>query len=133
MKLASSIPIMSDDGVDFSNAVVDLSDISTNAVDNNVNLTAFPDTWTAPNNTLSVDGNINIKGRDLEERLRTIEQILGLPDRDIELEKKHPHLTEMYNDHVGIIMKNTSKIFELYDKYKKEVEKLKTWEILNKS
>ena len=122
--MTSSIPITPDDGVDYSNAVtIGLSNITTNTVTN-------PYTY---DNSISIDGDVNIKGRDLEERLRTIEQILGLPDRDIELEKKHPHLTEMYNDHVGIIMKNTSKIFELYDKYKKEVEKLKTWEILNKS
>ena len=122
--MTSSIPITPDDGVDYSNAVtIGLSNITTNTVTN-------PYTY---DNSISIDGDVNIKGRDLEERLRTIEQILGLPDRDIELEKKHPHLTEMYNDHVGIIMKNTSKIFELYDKYEKEVEKLKTWEILNKS
>jgi len=124
MLMTSSIPITPDDGVDYSNAVtIGLSNITTNTVTN-------PYTY---DNSISIDGDVNIKGRDLEERLRTIEQILGLPDRDIELEKKHPHLTEMYNDHVDIIMKNTSKIFELYDKYEKEVEKLKTWEILNKS
>jgi len=124
--------IMPDDGVDYSNVVtMDLSDIPTDGAVNITDITiAEPYTY---DNSISIDGDVNIKGRDLEERLRTIEQILGLPDRDIELEKKHPHLTEMYNDHVDIIMKNTSKIFELYDKYEKEVEKLRTWEILNKS
>jgi hypothetical protein len=65
-------------------------------------------------------------GLSLEERLETIEMILGLPKRDTELEEKHPHLKKMYDEHVELckIADHAS------NKYKEETEKLRTFEIL---
>ena len=60
--------------------------------------------------TLDVKGNLVINGRDLEERLRTIEKVLAIPERDVILESKHP------------------KLKELYDEYITALEKYKTWE-----
>ena len=41
---------------------------------------------------LEVKGRMVINGRDLEERLTTIEKVLQIPERDVILEKKHPKL-----------------------------------------
>ena len=75
--------------------------------------------WAVPNNydqvmtvnagekeaTLAVKGNLVINGRDLEERLTTIEKVLDIPERDVELEKKHPKLKKLYNDYITALGK----------------------------
>jgi hypothetical protein len=59
---------------------------------------------------LEVKGRMVINGRDLEERLDTIEKVLQIPERDVILEKKHP------------------KLKKLYDEYIKELSKYRMWE-----
>jgi hypothetical protein len=59
--------------------------------------------------TIEVKGNMVINGRDLEERLNTIEKVLNIPERDVILEDKHP------------------KLKALYEEYMHELEKYKTW------
>ena len=59
---------------------------------------------------LEVKGRMVLNGRDLEERLKTIETVLQIPERDVKLEKKHP------------------KLKKLYDEYIKELGKYRTWE-----
>ena len=49
---------------------------------------------------------------DLEERLRTIERVLTIPERDATLEAKHPRLKK------------------LYDEYMTALEEYRTWERL---
>ena len=44
---------------------------------------------------LEVKGRMVINGRDLEERLETIEKVLQIPERDVILEKKHPKLKKL--------------------------------------
>ena len=61
---------------------------------------------------LEVKGRVVINGRDLEERLTTIEKVLQIPERDVKLEKKHP------------------KLKKLYDEYIKELSKYRMWESL---
>jgi len=60
--------------------------------------------------TLEVKGNVVINGQDLEERLKTIEQVLQIPTRDVIMENKHP------------------KLAKLYKQYMHELEKYRTWE-----
>ena len=84
------------------------------------NGTSFTNTWANPadnvlvakNNPpeLEVKGRVVINGRDLEERLDTIEKVLQIPERDVKLEKKHP------------------KLKKLYDQYIHELEKYRTWD-----
>ena len=62
--------------------------------------------------SLEVKGNLVINGRDLEERLQTIERVLMIPERDIELEKEFP------------------KLKKAYDAYMRELEKYRTWKKL---
>ena len=59
---------------------------------------------------LEVKGRMVLNGRDLEERLDTIEKVLQIPERDAILEKKHP------------------KLKKLYDEYIKELSKYRMWE-----
>jgi len=55
--------------------------------------------------TIEVKGNMVINGRDLEERLNTIEKVLQIPERDVKLEKKHPKLKKLYNDYINALGK----------------------------
>ena len=75
--------------------------------------------WIAPNNydqvltvnagksqsTLEVKGDLVINGRNLEERLNTIEKVLQIPERDVKLEKKHPKLKKLYDEYIQALGK----------------------------
>ena len=55
--------------------------------------------------TIEVKGNMVINGRDLEERLNTIEKVLQIPERDVILEKKHPKLKKLYDEYITALGK----------------------------
>lgn len=55
--------------------------------------------------TLEVKGNVVINGIDLEERLKTIEKLLTIPERDVILEKKHPKLKKLYDEYIAALGK----------------------------
>ena len=54
---------------------------------------------------LEVKGRMVINGRDLEERLDTIEKVLHIPERDVILEKKHPKLKKLYDEYITELSK----------------------------
>ena len=54
---------------------------------------------------LEVKGRMVINGRDLEERLETIEKVLQIPERDVILEKKHPKLKKLYDEYINALGK----------------------------
>jgi len=54
---------------------------------------------------LEVKGKMVINGRDLEERLNTIEKVLHIPERDVILEKKHPKLKKLYDEYINELSK----------------------------
>ena len=54
---------------------------------------------------LEVKGRMVINGVDLEERLKTIEKVLAIPERDVILEAKHPKLKKMYDDYIKELSK----------------------------
>ena len=55
--------------------------------------------------SLEVKGKMVINGRDLEERLDTIEKVLQIPERDVKLEKKHPKLKKLYDEYIHALGK----------------------------
>ena len=55
--------------------------------------------------SLEVKGRMVINGRDLEERLDTIEKVLQIPERDVKLEKKHPKLKKLYDEYIHALAK----------------------------
>ena len=55
--------------------------------------------------TFTVKGNVIINGIDLEERLKTIEKVLCIPERDVILEKKHPKLKKLYDEYINALGK----------------------------
>ena len=55
--------------------------------------------------SLEVKGRMVINGRDLEERLNTIEKVLQIPERDVILEKKHPKLKKLYDEYITALGK----------------------------
>ena len=55
--------------------------------------------------TLEVKGKMVVNGRDLEERLETIEKVLQIPERDVILEKKHPKLKKLYDEYIHALGK----------------------------
>ena len=54
---------------------------------------------------LEVKGRMVLNGRDLEERLNTIEKVLQIPERDVILEKKHPKLKKLYDEYIAALGK----------------------------
>ena len=54
---------------------------------------------------LEVKGRIVLNGQDLEERLKTIEKVLTIPERDVKLEKKHPKLKKLYDEYINALGK----------------------------
>jgi hypothetical protein len=54
---------------------------------------------------LEVKGRMVINGRDLEERLNTIERVLTIPERDVTLEEKHPKLKKLYDEYINELSK----------------------------
>jgi hypothetical protein len=71
--------------------------------------------WTNPSEALRINqtnppsidvkGRMVINGRDLEERLNTIEKVLQIPERDVKLEKKHPKLKKLYDEYIAALGK----------------------------
>jgi hypothetical protein len=55
--------------------------------------------------SLEVKGRMIINGVDLEERLKTIERVLTIPERDVILEKKHPKLKKLYDEYIAALGK----------------------------
>jgi hypothetical protein len=55
--------------------------------------------------SLEVKGRVKINGRDLEDRLDTIEKVLQIPERDVILEKKHPKLKKLYDEYIQALGK----------------------------
>jgi hypothetical protein len=55
--------------------------------------------------SLEVNGSVVINGQDLEERLKTIEYVLGLPERDVTMESKYPSLKKKYDEYVNALAK----------------------------
>jgi len=74
------------------------------------------------------NNDITVNGLSIIERLSILESALGLPERDAELEEKYPHLKDLYYAQVDAIVK----VKEGDTNYTKEMEKLRTFEILNK-
>ena len=58
-----------------------------------------------PTASLEVKGNVVINGVDLEERLKTIEKVLLIPERDVILEQKHPKLKKLYDEYINALGK----------------------------
>ena len=54
---------------------------------------------------LEVKGRMILNGVDLEERLKTIEKVLTIPERDVKLEKKHPKLKKLYDEYINALGK----------------------------
>jgi hypothetical protein len=54
---------------------------------------------------LEVKGRLVLNGLDVEERLKTIERVLTIPERDVILEKKHPKLKKLYDDYINALGK----------------------------
>lgn len=55
--------------------------------------------------TLNVKGNVVINGIDLEERLKTIEKVLMIPERDAIMEAKYPSLKKKYDEYINALEK----------------------------
>jgi len=54
---------------------------------------------------LEVKGRLVLNGQDLEERLKTIERVLTIPERDVILEKKYPKLKKLYDEYIAALGK----------------------------
>jgi hypothetical protein len=55
--------------------------------------------------TLEVKGNVVINGIDLEERLKIIEKVLMIPERDAIMETKYPSLKKKFDEYINALGK----------------------------
>jgi len=55
--------------------------------------------------SLEVKGKVVINGQDLEERLKTIEKVLMIPERDVILEAKYPSLKKKFDEYINALEK----------------------------
>jgi hypothetical protein len=55
--------------------------------------------------TLEVKGTVKINGIDLEERLKTIERVLAIPERDATMEAKYPSLKKKFDEYINALEK----------------------------
>ncbi len=55
--------------------------------------------------TLEVKGKVKINGLDLEERLKTIERVLAIPERDVTMEAKYPSLKKKFDEYINALEK----------------------------
>lgn len=55
--------------------------------------------------TLEVNGSVKINGIDLEERLKIIERLLTIPERDATMEAKYPSLKKKFDDYINTLEK----------------------------
>lgn len=67
--------------------------------------------------TLEVKGNVVINGIDLEERLKTIERVLAIPERDAIMEAKYPSLKKKFDEYI-----NTLEKYRTFERIKGEGE-----------
>jgi hypothetical protein len=55
--------------------------------------------------SLEVKGTLVINGQDLEERLKTIEKVLMIPERDVKMEAKYPSLKKKFDEYINALGK----------------------------
>lgn len=55
--------------------------------------------------SVKITGRIEWNGEDLNERLKTIEKVLMIPERDVILEKKYPKLKKLYDEYIAALGK----------------------------
>lgn len=55
--------------------------------------------------SLEVKGKIIHNGVDLDQRLKTIENVLMIPERDVKLEARYPKLKKMYEEYIKELSK----------------------------
>lgn len=54
---------------------------------------------------LEINGTVKINGLDLEERLKTIEKVLMIPERDVTMEAKYPSLKKKFDEYINALEK----------------------------
>ena len=59
----------------------------------------------SPEASMEVKGTLVINGVDLEERLKTIEKVLMIPERDVTMETKYPVLKKKYDEYINALSK----------------------------
>jgi hypothetical protein len=78
-------------------------------------------------------GKISIHGDkgswDLEQRIRTLERALNIPDRDYNMEARHPELAELFEKHLRKVERVLGELYSVSE-YEREVEKHRMWDTL---
>jgi len=84
---------------------------------------------------MSITGKVyHNNGNELFARLTAIEQLLSIPQRNPELEKKYPELKDSYDRYMEelsrTLSEKTAHLSTLLNKYVLDLEKYNTWEKL---
>ena len=81
--------------------------ITANTTSNPPKLTVADGVMTVSGNPASLDvrGKVVINGLDLEERLKTIEKVLMIPERDATMEARYPSLKKKFDEYINALEK----------------------------
>jgi predicted transcriptional regulator len=66
---------------------------------------------------LEVKGRLVLNGQDVEERLKTIEKVLMIPERDVKMEAKYPSLKKKYDEYIKELSK-----YRMWESIKGDIE-----------
>ena len=85
------------------------------------------------NNDKNVSKGIQVHGDkgtwDIEERIKIIERVLNIPERDYEMEERHPKLADLFNKHMREVERVINQLPDSSE-YEQEVEKHRMWDVL---
>lgn len=95
------------------NTLKTLSNISTSAF-NGTTYTVSPSysmgdsviTVNGSDSSLTVKGKLVVNGIDMEERLKIIERVLGIPERDATIEAKYPSIKKKFDEYINSLEKH---------------------------
>ena len=106
--------------MDDNTYTIDLSDIS----DDDLTVSIGYDEYASPWYGWNTNHNYT------DERLTAIEQALGLPKRDFDLERAYPELREIYEAQIEKVKQAVASVD--HSSYNEACEKKRAWDILNK-
>jgi len=88
---------------------------------------------TSLGNNENISNGIRVHGDkgtwDLEERIKIIERVLNIPERDYEMEERHPKLADLFNKHMREVERVINQLPDSSE-YEQEVEKHRMWDVL---
>ncbi len=92
------------------------------------------DSCYSDNAYINVNGKFILSGEDLNERLCRIEQLLGIPQRNIALEKEFPKLKQTFDAYIAAhcqVQQLSEEMNQALAEYQLAIDQYQTWSALS--